>query len=545
MQVQSQETKTDARWRGTSGRIISEVEIDAAADGNLNRRRMFPLWFLIVFAANGGGQELKNDSTDFRAIDAYVTGKMRSARIPGLSLAIVKGDQVVYLKGFGRADPSGRAVTPQTPFMIGSITKPFTALAVMQLVDSGKVDLDAPVQRYIPWFRVADPRASAQITVRELMTMTSGIPQSYETQRWTRQDDRAIEATVRLLQTAQQTGPVGQSLTYSNANYETLGMIIQAVSGLSYEEYMQEHIFAPLEMRNTFVSQTEAIRHGMASGHRWWFGIPVAVTLPYNRAELPAGYIIASAEDMTHFLIAEMNDGRYKGASVLSPRGMTLRHTAPAKGYGLGWEFPQVNGRELINHDGGTANFQSALFIDPQAKVGVYIAVNVTSAVDAFASPSGTSPLDGATTRAMAEAVLSMAASQPLPDQGRGHERLTLSYDLILAILTAALVLSLARTPARLRRLSDRGIANQSDWLRHFAKIAILNLALPIVVLYVTLNVPAWTLIVEFEPDLSYWLEAVAIILLIKGVFEMAFATSLFRRTQLSDDESLMQSRAS
>ena len=103
---------------------------------------------------------------NFKAIDEYITAQMRAARIPGVAVAIVKGDQIVYLKGYGQADPSGRPVTPQTPFIIGSITKPFTALAVMQLVEAGKVELDAPVQRYIPWFRVADPKASAQITVR-------------------------------------------------------------------------------------------------------------------------------------------------------------------------------------------------------------------------------------------------------------------------------------------------------------------------------------------------------------------------------------------
>ena len=87
---------------------------------------------------------------------------METAHIPGLSIAIVKGDQIVYRKGYGQADPSGRPVTPHTPFIIGSISKTFTALAVMQLVESGKVELDAPVQRYLPWFRVADPQASAQ-----------------------------------------------------------------------------------------------------------------------------------------------------------------------------------------------------------------------------------------------------------------------------------------------------------------------------------------------------------------------------------------------
>jgi CubicO group peptidase (beta-lactamase class C family) len=93
--------------------------------------------------------------------------------IPGVALAIVKDDQILYLKGYGQADPSGRPMTPQTPLILGSITKSFTALAVMQLVEAGKVELDAPVQKYIPWFRVADANASAQITVRQLLYQTS------------------------------------------------------------------------------------------------------------------------------------------------------------------------------------------------------------------------------------------------------------------------------------------------------------------------------------------------------------------------------------
>ena len=97
-------------------------------------------------------------------------------------MAIVEGDRVVHLKGFGRADPSGRLVTPQTPFLIGSVTKSMTSLAVLQLVDQHKVELDAPVQRYIPWFRTADSSASARITVRQLLTMTSGLPLSPDRQ---------------------------------------------------------------------------------------------------------------------------------------------------------------------------------------------------------------------------------------------------------------------------------------------------------------------------------------------------------------------------
>ena len=116
------------------------------------------------------------DRVSYEAIDAYIEQQMDRLKMPGVSLAIVEGDKIVHLRGFGRARPGGEAPTPQTPFVLGSTTKSFTALAVMQLVEGGKIELDAPVQRYLPWFRVADPKASAQMTVRHLLNQTSGMP---------------------------------------------------------------------------------------------------------------------------------------------------------------------------------------------------------------------------------------------------------------------------------------------------------------------------------------------------------------------------------
>jgi len=169
---------------------------------------------LLVFGTNRfrSKAQARSDSPDFSAIDQYVKGRMRSARIPGIALAIVKGDQIIYSKGYGRADPSGRAVTPQMPFMIGSVTKPITALAVMQLVEAGKIELDMPVQRYIPWFRVSDPEASAQITVRQLLYQTSGMPQPPSTQQITENDDQVLERSVRLLANLELIGRLGSPL---------------------------------------------------------------------------------------------------------------------------------------------------------------------------------------------------------------------------------------------------------------------------------------------------------------------------------------------
>jgi CubicO group peptidase (beta-lactamase class C family) len=238
--------------------------------------------------------------------------------------------------------------------------------------------------------------------VRQLLNQTSGLPQIQptETELWTEQDKDALERAVRSLKTKDLNHPPGQSYGYSNGNYDTLGLIVQTVSGQSYEEYVKQHIFAPLDMQQSFVSQEEALQNGMASGHHWWFGIPIPVTLPYNRASLPSGFVISSAEDMAHFLIAQMNGGRYRDISLLSPAGIALMQTEPVPNtYGMGWEAVRLNGRTLINHDGGVPNFQASVFFDPAARVGVFVAANVMSALDAFSSPHGSDRLDGITTR--------------------------------------------------------------------------------------------------------------------------------------------------
>lgn len=480
---------------------------------------------------------------DFNAVDDYITARMTAAHIPGLSVAIVHGDQIVYLKGYGQADASGHPVTPQTPFILGSISKSFTALAVMQLVESGKVVLDAPVQRYLPWFRVADSQASARITVRHLLTQTSGLPQVAETFLWTDQDADVLDRSVRYLQAAKLARPIG-AFGYSNANYQILGLIVQTVSSQSYEAYVEQHIFAPLAMQTSFASQEDAQRHSMATGHRWCFGFPIPVTLPYNRAVLPAGYLISSAQDMAHYLIAQLNGGQYHDRSVLSPQGIAFMQTPPARdAYGIGWESAHLNGRTLLNHDGGVPNFQASLFFDPKARVGVFIAANVMNGIDAFSSPPGSVPLDGITTRAMAASVLSLATHQPLPAQGVGIERLSLLFDLLVLALTGVLGLSLARIPRRYRRWAQRGIARWSDLARRSGRIAALHFAWPAALLSLALTIPEWWELVLYQPDLTYWLSAVAMLVTLKGGIELALAWRVFGQKPRSQLPQPVQAR--
>lgn len=314
---------------------------------------------------------------------------MQGARIPGLALGVVRGDSVVYVKGYGVAGPDGRPVTAQTPFILGSTSKSFTAMAVMQLVEAGKVSLDAPVTTYLPWFRTADATASANITVRHLLHQTSGL-RTYEGRQglWDNdQSSMALEHSVRSLSGAPLRQPPGLRFEYSNENYNTLGLIVQSVSGLSYEHYVRTKIYAPLEMHRSAAALSDAGAAGIASGHGYLLGWPVAFDAPFPRRAIPAGYLISSAEDMTHYLIANLNDGAYDGRQLLSSTGIATLHApgaaiTPTIAYGMGWATRTTGRSTTVWHDGNVSNFHSHIRLLPDQRLGFVVLMNAGGATN-------------------------------------------------------------------------------------------------------------------------------------------------------------------
>jgi CubicO group peptidase (beta-lactamase class C family) len=329
-----------------------------------------------------------SDDASYDALDAYVQQQMRRLSIPGAYLAIVKGDEVVHLRGFGHARPGGKEPTPQTPFVLGSTTKSFTALAVMQLVEAGKVELDAPVQRYLPWFRVADPRASAEMTVRHLLYQTSGLPTLPGLTALADLDASpdAAERQARALSTLKLTRAVGEAFEYSNLNYNLLGLIIESASGETYADYIQNHIFKPLEMCHSYTAQAEAQKNGLAIGHRYWFAISVpARNLPMPRGSLASGQLISCAEDMARYLIAHLNGGRYDDAQILSPAGIAELHRGVADfnemgvsvgKYAMGWICTEIGKKEIVWHGGNVPDFSSFIGLAPEQRKGVVLLLN-------------------------------------------------------------------------------------------------------------------------------------------------------------------------
>ncbi len=327
------------------------------------------------------------DTPDFAAIGSYIDAQRKAEHIPGLAVAIVDGDATVYVAGFGVADEDGRPAASNTPFILGSTSKSFTALAIMQLVEAGRIDLDAPAQRYVPWFTTADADASAKITVRQLLNQTSGF--STAAGRRTLTDfssgDDALENRVRGLRDIALSTPVGTTYQYSNCNYQVLGLIVQQVSGQRFESYMAEHVFAPLAMTHTYASKKTAIGNGLAMGHRTWFGRPVAFDETFPRASVPQGFIISTAQDMSHYLIAQLNGGQYRQTRVLSAHGIAMLHRGAAREgtsdvyYGMGWNAGSVEGLNAVWHAGDTNSFQSFMVLLPDRQWAFALLSNVNN----------------------------------------------------------------------------------------------------------------------------------------------------------------------
>ncbi|HMP42597.1 MAG TPA: serine hydrolase domain-containing protein [Roseiflexaceae bacterium] len=355
-------------------------------------QRIFLLAIMLIFlcllgspipATSAATVHAARETREQERIDTYIHARMQAAHIPGLALGVVRGDRIVYLKGYGIAGPDGRVVTPQTPFILGSTSKSITALAIMQLVEAGRIDLDAPVTTYLPWFRTADAAASARITARHLLYQNSGLPVDVGRAGFDddNRSDTALEDGVRRLAGVQLSNPPGQAYEYANENYTILGLIIQAVSGSSYEQYIESAIFAPLDMRHSAATITDPSVSDIAAGHRYWFGRPVAFAAPYPRQMTPAGLLISSAEDMSQYLIAHLNGGTYGDSRTLSPAGVATLHSAGApvsatSAYGMGWLVGGQAGAARLEHSGDVSNFHSNLLLFPDEQLGIVVLVN-------------------------------------------------------------------------------------------------------------------------------------------------------------------------
>ena len=237
--------------------------------------------------------------------DLWTQEQMAYQQIPGLALGVVYDQELVWSKGYGVEDLETRdPVTPATLFRLGSVTKLFTATAILQLRDQGKLQLDDPVAQHLPWFELQSTFESApEITLRQLLTHTSGLPREAAFPYWTTHEFPTTEEINAALRTQSAIYPPDKTYKYSNLGMALLGEVVVAVSGQTYADYIQQHIFGPLGMTRSAVVPVEVVRQQMATAYmrRRADGKREVMEYYETKGMAPAANIVSSVDDLARF----------------------------------------------------------------------------------------------------------------------------------------------------------------------------------------------------------------------------------------------------
>jgi len=353
---------------------------------------------LITFLAPARIPGQTSDSGWMKRLDALIQKGLDEYHVPGLAVGIVLDGNLAYARGFGQVTLSRPgAVTPDTLFHMASVTKPFVATAIMQLVEQGKIAQDDPVTKHLPYFRLDDPRYKS-VTIRQLLNHTSGMPdvKDYE---WNKPqyDEGALERYVRSLKDEKLLWDPGARFAYSNIGFEILGDVIAKVSGMSFEDYVERQILKQVGMSSSTMLWERADTKRLANGYTKGASsdrsasalIPVAA-YPYNRPHNPSSDLFSSVNDMARWAMVNLNRGELDGKRILksSTYDLMWKPTAevefcrggpcrkPGSFVGISWFLEEKDGRLIVSHGGGDDGFISAFILVPSRKFAFVMMTN-------------------------------------------------------------------------------------------------------------------------------------------------------------------------
>jgi CubicO group peptidase (beta-lactamase class C family) len=331
-------------------------------------------------------------------LDTYVAASMRTFDVPGIAVAIVKDGKIVVAKGYGvrkLGDPT--PVDEFTMFAIGSNTKAFTTAALATLIDDGKLSWDDPVYQRLPGFVMYDPYVSHEMTIRDLLTHRSGMGLGEGDLLFWPHSTYTREEVIYKLRFMKPASSFRSHYAYDNLLYMTAGQIVPAVTGTSWDDYIRQHIFAPLGMNHSNVSNSSfkagddyAFPHSRVDGK--------LQVIPFGVLDnaAPAGAINSCAADMAKWVQLQMNHGKFadrdgrlfsesRSKEMWSPQTILPINDLPAPlallkpnfaDYGLGWGMRDYHGRKLVGHTGGVGGFVSRVMLVPEENLGVVVLTN-------------------------------------------------------------------------------------------------------------------------------------------------------------------------
>ncbi|MEU8149694.1 serine hydrolase domain-containing protein [Nonomuraea sp. NPDC048901] len=421
------------------------------------------------------------------SIDGFIAQYREATGLPGVAVVVTKGTRVVHAAGYGRT-ATGEPVTADTPMALASLSKSFTSLAVLQLVEKGRVELDKPVRGYLPEFQMADPRA-ADITVRQLLNQTSGMADSAFHEKSLPQPD-TLQGSVRRLKDARLASKPGTAYSYHNTNYQVAARLVEVVSGEPFAGYLKTHVFTPLGMRNSSTIDTDRDLPGSARGHLYLLGQAIAVPEPPGFGN-GSGGVLSSANDMARWLIAQNSDG-----GILSPASVKEMRTPSVQNpdYALGWELDRTaGGTPVVRHGGDLFTSTAQQLLMPGSGYGVAVMANTGMA---FADSAAL--MDGLV--ALIEGRRPEAPSSPF-----------LATDLVFTLLTLATVALAVRGITRSRRWAAR----RTGWQRwrllpYLCPLILCTAIAPVFRVLARGSDISWIQVVYLYPTFMIWLVTAA-----------------------------------
>jgi CubicO group peptidase (beta-lactamase class C family)/D-alanyl-D-alanine dipeptidase len=313
----------------------------------------------------------------------FINAEQRSKNLPAVSIALVDDDRVVWSAGFGPEDAAGkRPASSKSVYRVGSVSKLFTDLAVMQLVAEKKIDLDAEVRRYLPDFMPENPY-DVQPTVRQLMNHRSGLVREPPVGSYFDDTDPSIADTVRSLNETKLVHKPGSTTKYSNAGVSVAGLIVERMAGRPFEEHMQQALLRPMEMHSSSYYANDELNARLAHGWMWCRHLPRFDAPKFALGTLPAGNLYSTVDDLGNFLITVFNDGAFRGKQVI-PAATLQSMLASSRSddnkphdYGIGFRLSTLDGRPTFGHGGAVYGYATQLTGLPEEKLGVVAIVAI------------------------------------------------------------------------------------------------------------------------------------------------------------------------
>jgi CubicO group peptidase (beta-lactamase class C family) len=344
---------------------------------------LFFVFGLICFGfSNQGKQTHSLDMSKVKEkLDKILPNIQTTLQVPGMVVGVLKDGKVIYKNSLGvRRLGSDRKMTSRSLFHMASVSKPFVATAIMQLVERGKIKLEAKLKDYLPYFKLADQEYK-EITIGQMLNHTSGIPdvRDYE---WDKPqvDDGAAERYVRSLTEEKMLFAPGEGFRYSNMAFDILADVIARVSGFTFEEYVKKNIFKPLGMKDsTFLKPEvpdELENNAHILGNRISFSIKVSEVYPYNRIHAPSSTLHSNVEDMMRWGRANLNGGILEGNRILKAATHAKMWKPAVVAYGnnhvgISWFIGKYKGLTTVSHGGGDLGFRTYFLMVPKMKVAI------------------------------------------------------------------------------------------------------------------------------------------------------------------------------